>query len=201
VRGGIGDAGVYTANPAVNAISEVIRDIHYFKKIVPPEVQGWNAGDVLERIALLGLGDGSVIPHYWLSNFDLSGQQFGKLPTNPFMGQWYPPSTTSDLNASAEEQTFIAQNLLGPERFHDMDPGIMQFPTLTATVLARFPAWKQFFVDRIYRATATAPSVQAVSEAGAFLKSPGWIGGEAAPVGMDYGVVGDGAVSFATPPR
>jgi hypothetical protein len=165
IRGGIGDAGVFSPNPAIEAVAELL---HFWKGRS-------TRGELLDRMAVLSLGDSSVVPHYWLKNFDLGMPQMLTIPVNPLMSQWTPPYMTVSIDAPMEEENFLATNLLG-ERYHRLDPPLMETPTLLATMLSRLPSWKQFFIDQIYEKTSTQRSDNEIVDTASFLKSESWRG-------------------------
>jgi hypothetical protein len=179
-KGGIGDAGVYTANPTVQAIAAVVSCYQQFYTLAPDKMEGGlplSRGELLDHIAALSMSDGSVVPHYWLKNFSLSSSQFAVYPTNPYEMQWYPPTATISLDASSEDVNYISQNLLGCERYHRLHADILPFPTLAATQLSRWKVYKDYFLKSIENATQTAASNDAVNSAVQFLESAGWLGG------------------------
>jgi len=175
VRSGLGDAGVYASNPTVQAIAAIVDCVCDYPTLAMNK-SGLSRGELLDHLAALSISDGSVIPHYWLKNFDFSSSQFASYPTNPFEMQWYPPSATIGLDASAEDINYIALQLLGKDRYHRLDAGILPFPTLAATLLSRSYLYKDYFIQTINSATQTPASTVAIDETVSFLKSSWWLG-------------------------
>ncbi len=158
IREGLSDGAQFGANPVLNAIGATIE----FTKEQPAKI--------LPRIAALSLGTGARQPFYWLESFDLSSLQFGMLPTNPWLGQWAPPTAAVFIDAPVENDNLIARQLLETSFFR-LNPGILQMSAVDASMLARFPICQQWIMDQIRNAIHTAPSEKAVQAAAEFLKS------------------------------
>ncbi|MFT3775977.1 MAG: patatin-like phospholipase family protein [Minicystis sp.] len=177
VRGGITDAAIFNASPSVEAVAEVLREYEAYPELV--REQNLTRGQRLDRIALLSVGDGGTDPSYWLRNFGFGLPVYAIMPTNPFRSQFYPPGTTMSIDAPAQETNFIARQLLG-ERYFRLDAPLMRVPTIISTLAARWASIKDFFVHRIYTATDSRASINAVADCTAFLQSSAWCGASTA---------------------
>lgn len=172
VRGGITDGAIFTANPSLNAIGAMVHVLTsgVYRDQYPDAPR--SAGGVLDQLSLLSVGDGSISPHYWLKNFDFSLMQVGMFPTNPPQGQWYPPSFAATLDAPAQDTTYVSKMLLN-NRFHRIDPGLMNTPVLISSIIARFPMWRDLFLQRMRTVINSQPSVKAVDDVITYLAN-GW---------------------------
>ncbi len=120
-------------------------------------------------IAMLSVGNGSIAPFFHLRNFDLSLTQMGMYPTHPFMGYVFPPNAYVQFDGLVAYAHYISLLLLG-RRYFRLDLNLMPVPVIMATMMARFPSWRQFFTQQIQYLTATARSEQAVGHTLDFLK-------------------------------
>lgn len=168
VRGGLSDGAQYTANPATQAIAEIIRHKHLHGNR--------SRGEILDQISMLSIGSTAAQPYYWLQNFDFGTIPLGIIPTNPFLGFWCPPTAELSIQAPAEDADIIARQMLGSERYFRLDPAFLDTPVLTAALLARNPLWRRGFEQRIERSIGHANVAVAVKAAVAFMAQAGWQG-------------------------
>ncbi len=176
IRGGIADAGTYTANPSVEAIAGYV---HYLDKATEkrrrekPTAQAEERptpGHYLDNIHLLSVGNGSATPRYWLRNFDMSLRQLGRLPTNPFLGEFFPPTYSVQFDGPIESADYICKQLLRA-RYYRLGPGIMPTPVTVASAISRIPRFRELFLQQIWHNTRhNASSRKAVSMTAEFLK-------------------------------
>jgi hypothetical protein len=166
LRGGVGDAAVFTANPAVEAIAAAVHEFRTRQASNPSSVPV----DILPRLRLLSIGNGSTIPHYWLQNFNFSLRQMSRFPTNPLRGDYFPPSLGAPSDAAIEEANYIARELL-EDGYYRLAPEIMPTPVVVASLLSRFDRWRDAFIRQIYTVTEGEVSTTAVRNAAEFLKN------------------------------
>ncbi len=133
------------------------------------------AATPLQRTAMLSVGNGSQTPAFWLQSFNLSMQQLGAIPTNPFQGHLFPPFSSITFGALSGNENLICQEILGP-RYHRLQAHLMPIPVIPATVLSRNSFIQQAFEQQIYAAQQSPQSIHAVESARDFLQSPGWLG-------------------------
>lgn len=178
VLDGFGDGGTFNACPAADAIAAAVAEERIKGRTEEPEVE-LGAEDLKERellpvqnvlrdLSMLSLGVGARRSSYWLSLFDYSFTQFGWLPTNPPAGNWYPPGVSVGLDGPTEEAIYISEQLLA-SRFHRLNPGLLETPTMMACLWARFPQVRELLIQQIYAAVQTSDSKRAVGWAREFL--------------------------------
>ncbi len=129
----------------------------------------------LQNISMLSVGNGSQTPAFWLRDFDLSSLQMSLVPTNPFSGHFYPPNASLMLDGLSGDVANTCKLVLG-KRFHRLNAPLLSTPLLMATMLCRFPQWRQFFVQQIQFLTEQPLSKDAVDGAMRFLQSYAWFG-------------------------
>jgi len=166
LRGGVGDAAVFTANPSVEAIAAAVHEFRLAQRDKPGSVPV----AILSRLRLLSIGNGSTTPHYWLRNFNFSLRQMSRYPTNPLMGVFFPPSFGAPSDAAIEEANFIARELL-EDGYYRLAPEIMPTPVVVASLIARFDLWREALIRQIYSLTDGETSKAAVQGASEFLKN------------------------------
>ncbi len=131
-------------------------------------------GDPLSRIHLLSLGVCTKPGVYWLPDFDFGSTLFQAMPTNPSLGQWFPPHLQIGLDGPSEATTQHSSIMLD-ENFHRLDPPLLGPPeeptTLVATAYSRFPAWQQYLLERQQVAMQSGIARDAVREAHRFLQT------------------------------
>ncbi|WP_437627960.1 patatin-like phospholipase family protein [Sorangium sp. So ce1151] len=198
VRGGIVDGAVYSPNPTMEAIAAAVhlgRHGHSSWKCTPasqsPAVEENQAssqvprkgapnkdvltkpgGAFLDLIRVLSVGNGSIVPRYWLSNFNFSLAQISRLPTNPLTGFFYPPTVEGMFDGVIEAVDYISKQMLG-DQYLRLDPEIMPTPVIVATILARHDFWRNAFIQQIYAMTDHSRSHEDFKRATKFL-SNGW---------------------------
>jgi hypothetical protein len=172
VLDGFGDGGTFNACPAADAIAAAVAEERRL-----PERSGEKSlrmneflpvQNVLADLSMLSLGVGAKKAGYWQSLFDYSFTQFGWLPTNPLAGTWYPPGVSVGLDGPTEEAIYISRQLLA-SRFHRLNPGVLETPTMMACLWARFPQVRELLIQQIYAAVQTTESKRAVAGAREFL--------------------------------
>lgn len=181
IRGGIGDAGTFTGNPAVEAIAAMAREIEGWDPIDHAACAGNPSADPvppgtpmrhLDEIALLSLGDGACEPSYWLENFNLGMIPMSLLPTNPFRRDWFSPVWEVSVQAPVKEASYVARTLL-VDRYHRLDANLMEMPMLLASLYARSMFLRAHIFRHIDAVTRSAPSLEVVAATTAFLRN-GW---------------------------
>jgi hypothetical protein len=153
----------------------------------PAASQGQERTDfgILDQIAILSLGDGTVDPSFWLEHFDLSMVQLMMSPSNPFAGNFYTPSTWLSLDAPTQNIDDYTRALIGPHRYMRVDPPLLNIPTLVASGMARFPWYRQWLTEYVIPgATSSSPSNEAVHWAIEFLKQKWWLNEDQARAAM-----------------
>jgi patatin-like phospholipase len=169
VLNGFGDGGAFNACPCADAIAAAVaEERHEDRK--PTDFRP--VQNVLKNLRMLSLGVGAKRASYWLSFFDLSILQFGWLPTNPPVGNWYPQGVSVGLDGPTEEAVYIAEQLLA-SRFHRLNPSLLEMPTMVAVLWSRFPLVRESLTQQIYAAVETRDSKLAVGRALEFLDH-GW---------------------------
>jgi hypothetical protein len=186
-RGGIGDAAVFTPNPSAN----VLAGLYHFVSFAHGRTM--NPGDVLNSIHLLSVGNGFATPHYWLRNTDLSYRQTSHSPTNPLAGIFFSPTSSAMFDGNIENANILcelfltvpdaqaheAQRAEGTEqegshpaisRYFRLAPRLLPVPAPTASVLARFSCFKDFFVHQIHHAVMSPKSLAEVAKALKFIR-------------------------------
>ncbi|MDJ0841199.1 MAG: patatin-like phospholipase family protein [Acidobacteriota bacterium] len=164
IRDGYGDAGIFAPDPCLNAILSMNA---YLKKI------GINP---LPLIGALSIGVANSQPKYWLKDFDLGNLPFYYwLPTNPGIGDWWPPIIQILLNAPTDNTNLECAELLAG--YHRLNPPVLgppnMLPTLIATAWARFAIWRDWLVTEITKRMAGGEVTAAVNETIQFLQN-GW---------------------------
>jgi hypothetical protein len=129
---------------------------------------------VFRRARVLSVGDGVVEANYWLSNFALGNLPYSNLPTNPALGQWYPPSLMLALDAPRQSAHYVTERLLGNLRYHRLNPPLMELPTVVATMMTRDPVQHQKLVKSIDEKVETETSKRAIQESIDFVEN-GWL--------------------------
>jgi len=179
MRSGLGDGASFNANPAVPALALIVAtsrrwdETRKHRKIAKDRLgQKPDAVQVLGRVALFSIGSGQRLPHYCLSNFDLSSSLFQNLPTNPLIGALASPTYYS-LDAATEEAEFITRQLVG-HRTYRLNPGVLNTPTVLAAWLARFPMARDALLQQIRAASCEPASAKAVEAGLKFLRSKDW---------------------------
>jgi hypothetical protein len=189
-RGGIGDAAVFTPNPSANALAGLYHVISFREGRFQH-----NPGNVLNQIHLLSIGNGFATPHYWLTNNDLSFRQATHTPTNPLQGHFYSPVSSAMFDGNIENANILCELFLTSpaelpqarskeggkqdsrvktvSRYFRLAPPLLPVPAPTASVLARFPSFKQFFVHQIHEAVMSQSSLTEVKKALRFIKPRG----------------------------
>lgn len=129
---------------------------------------------VFRRTRILSIGDGVVEANYWLSNFALGNLPYSNLPTNPALGQWFPPSLMLALDAPRQSAHYVTERMLGNLRYHRLNPPIMELPTVVATMMTRDPAQHQKLVKSIDEKVESETSKKAIQETIDFVEN-GWL--------------------------
>jgi hypothetical protein len=128
--------------------------------------------DLLSRIRMLSLGDGTRQPYFWQPDSNYGFRSWGNIPANPWRGHWHGPGSYA-LQAADEEAAGIARDLLG-RRYYRLNPGINDLPTVLAAYFARWPHLRAWMLDQIRSAAMDRTSRDAVDKAARFLRSPNW---------------------------
>ena len=181
VRDGYGDGGVFVPDPAMCAVVEVIRN--------HPDDDRYAT---LSRIALLSLGVLTKMGNYGLANFDLGAQLFfSVLPTNPQVGNFYPPEQQISLDAPTEDVNHQLRILLD-DRYTRLNPPVFgppeMPPALLAMSLARFQYWRDWLVYKVTAGCESPEARRAVERGVRFLQSSAWRGDEVSPSGNQPGM-------------
>jgi hypothetical protein len=177
VLDGFGDGGTFNACPCADALAAAVanerqaNDLESDAAMTPERLTADFdlVRNVLCSLRLLSLGVGATKPAYWLKFFDTSFTQFNVYPTNPLVGNWYPPNVSVGLDGPTEDAIYISRQLLSAN-FHRLNPGILEVPTLVACLWARFPSARWWLTQQIYAAVETPASKAAVKDALAFLQ-------------------------------
>jgi hypothetical protein len=133
---------------------------------------------------MLSIGDGNIIPRFWLPNSNLGFTQMQSCPTDPATQNYYPTSSWLSLEGPTSHMDDCSSTILGSPRFFRLDPAVMQIPTLTASWLARFPGWREYLFQYMYSAAETALSHAAIAEAAKFTGN-NWTGPRLPPPGFE----------------
>ncbi len=182
VYDGITDGGISMDNPAMPAITKVLR---YEREWDP--VQNRRALDQeiadnlhnyfpLKRMRLLSLGVGNKVPFYFKPDFDLGYLTFNLVPTNIQEKFYYPPLIYMMLSPQVETTNYQAQVLLG-DSFHRLDPHVIGSPVppiLAAMYLCRFTMARKFIAERIKQAIYTEDAQQDLRSAQNWLQKYWW---------------------------
>jgi patatin-like phospholipase len=179
VLNGFGDGGTFNACPSADAVAAAVAEERRLWNLkagegndTDPDFEAALMAKMLETIRLLSLGVGAKKSAYWLRFFDVSFTQFNAYPTNPLVGNWYPPNVSVGLDGPTEDAVYISRQLLS-NGFHRLNPGLLEVPTLVACLWARFPMAREWLTQQIYAAVQTAASKEAVGKALQFLAN-GW---------------------------
>lgn len=160
MRGGLGDGASFNGNPVVSAIAEVVRDQTEAMQNAEHGERSDVVGNALERLAIISIGSGQVLPFYGKSDINL-GLMFSFLPSNRAAGVLWPPMAYA-VDPATEEAEFIAKQLIGEERCLRLNPATIAIPTVTASMLARNPLWRSWIINQIYAATAGPATQKAI---------------------------------------
>jgi len=165
---GITDGGFFADDPSVNAIAKIMS-----------QMRESNAGaeESLRDISVFSLGVGAMAPHYFQRTFDFGVLPFNLLPTNIGHGFVESPIATFVLNPDKRATAYIVQQLVGDDDYFRLDPPAIGFPMLSvaaAVYLARFPNWREFFLDQIYRASESPSVSNELDKAAQWIRDHDW---------------------------
>lgn len=172
IRFGIGDGGVYNANPSALALSAAVDlDTHDMEE--GPERTEATA-TILDKLAMLSLGDGCRQPWYWLSDFNFGAMPWLMSPVNPLFGPYSPMAFT--LQAPAQMADLVVSQLIGPKSHHRLNPGILALPTGVTVYAARIDPLRSMMVGLVESAVRSKASQDATERALNFTRSAAWTG-------------------------
>ena len=189
IRGGVGDAGIYSANPAVDIIAGILEERKYQEEPAPlvdylesvygdddPEVN--EAAKVyrdLPRLTMLSVGNGSLQPWYYRRNFNFGVLPWMTLPANfPVAGHWTPSSYS--LNQIIGNVTQAAEALLHGN-FWRLNPMINPAPPGPIVYLVRNTFWLWLLIYQVESVMKRPESIHAVDQTvKSFLETPRWCG-------------------------
>lgn len=200
IRSGLGDGASFSANPSTHAISTVLRACQLAaaqlwvagrnggkpptdEQLVDQSIEHADlVGELLMRIRMLSIGDGTRQPYYSLRDSNRGLESWGKHASNIWHGNIYPP-THYALQASDEEATKVSSELLG-FRYFRMNPPVMDLPTVSAAYYAKYPVIRAQIINNVKSGVQDTRSREAIKKAHEFLDSPFWDGSrDKAPAG------------------
>jgi len=174
ILGGVGDAGIFNANPSVDAIGAIL--VHYEREYADEFTNMDDYHDhvfnVLREMHMLSLGDGAIMPRYWLRDHSLGPTLWKKIPVNPTFGKFTPNDYM--LNQGLQEAAINAHRLLY-FNFWRLDPGVMKWPPGPVLLFVRNKFTREAFMQMVHKGCGAAHSLKAVQDAARFTKN-GWVG-------------------------
>jgi hypothetical protein len=175
VRGGVGDGGIFNGNPSVDSIGVVMAQYHSKVKAhihqqgdIDMKMYNNLLFSVIERMHMLSLGCGAIMPRYWLRNFSMGPLPWRFLPVNPSFGHFTPQDYM--LNQNLQAAAVDAKRLLH-QHYYRLDPGVMKWPPGPVLMYVRNRLTREVFIQQIERGVRAQNSLTAVKLAAAFSKN------------------------------
>ncbi len=119
-------------------------------------------------MAMLSVGDGSAMPYMWPPTANLGSLPFYLKPSNPWTGDFFPPSAFT-IQAANEEADDLMREILGWNYFR-LNPRVMEMPTAVASMLCNAPAARWWIVQAIRHQVRTSTPQTALDMAAKFMK-------------------------------
>jgi hypothetical protein len=190
---GLGDGGTFSGNPALPALAHIKRyqriSVAIDDRQTPVLQIARNKAEeehltndvygVLDRVTVLSIGSGQKLPYLANGNVN-AGLYFSKMPANVAAGDLWPTSAYG-IDPANEEANHVLKQILGHDRALRLNPPVLDVPAVSASVMCRFPLWREWIMAQIRTNACGARSAKAVKNTLAFLESVyGWDAGRLA---------------------